>query len=378
MIKILFIHHRMDCGGVEKALFDLVSLLDKHIFDIKILLHEDGGEWEQKFRDAGIPVKHVYDCQKKSKWLTVKIINLLKRKYLDVAWKWGGKGALRVAMPEDYDIIVCYGAIPFIEKCFFKNAKTIKYIHGNIQTNLPYREYILRRKTSISKFDRIICVSEDAEKAFTEETKLEERIMTVFNPLDSKMIKLLAAQKTGLPTDLPLLCAVGRLSEEKGFVRLVQIHKRLLDKGYPHRLVIIGEGPEREKIEEAIHQTGTQETVILTGYQENPYPYMKQSKFMVCASYTEGLPVVAMEALSLGIPIVSSAPSVGELFAKEKCGVITENDDESLEYGIEHMLADRSFFADVKQAAERRSAFFDGKRMVREVEQVFMDLVDVR
>jgi len=308
----------------------------------------------------------------------VKGINLIKREMLNHAWKQNGRGALNVALPAKYDIVVKYGAITFDEMCFYRNAKTIMYNHGDVKTNIGYRQYIQSRRNILSKYDRIICVSEVARQSFVEMTNISENVITLFNPLNSQMINLLAAQKTGLPTDLPLLCAVGRLSEEKGFVRLVQIHKRLLDKGYPHRLVIVGEGPEMEKIEEAIHQTGTQETVILTGYQENPYPYMKQSKFMVCASYTEGLPVVAMEALSLGIPIVSSAPSVGELFAKEKCGVITENDDESLEYGIEHMLADRSFFADVKQAAERRSAFFDGKRMVREVEQVFMDLVDVR
>ena len=127
MIKILFIHRRMDCGGVEQALFDLINLMDKSLFDITVLLQQEGGAWEHKFLDAGIRLTHVYDCQKSSHNPVVKGMNFIKRIRLECAWKQNGRGALNVALPENFDIVIKYGAITFDDMCFHRNAKTIQY-----------------------------------------------------------------------------------------------------------------------------------------------------------------------------------------------------------------------------------------------------------
>ena len=119
-----------------------------------------------------------------------------------------------------------------------------------------------------------------------------------------------------------------------------------------------------------------QDTVILAGYQSNPYPYMKQSKFLVSSSFTEGLPVISMEAMCLGIPMVSAVPSIGETFGEEMCGIVTENDNRSLEAGIRKMLTDEAFYAEAKNGAMKRSHFFDGTRMVKEVEQMLLQLAE--
>jgi glycosyltransferase involved in cell wall biosynthesis len=123
-----------------------------------------------------------------------------------------------------------------------------------------------------------------------------------------------------------------------------------------------------------VNATETQDSVILAGYQSNPYPYMKQSKFLVSSSFTEGLPVISMEAMCLGIPMVSAVPSIGETFGEEMCGIVTENDNRSLEAGIRKMLTDENFYAEAKAGAMRRSRFFDGARMVKEVEDMLLQL----
>ena len=114
----------------------------------------------------------------------------------------------------------------------------------------------------------------------------------------------------------------------------------------------------------------------MEGYQVNPYPYMKQSDFVVCPSYTEGLSIIGMEALLLGVPVVSAILTIGELFGDEICGVVTENDDASLESGIRKVLTGREFYLRAKDGAEKRSKFFDGKRMVKEIEEGFINLVN--
>ena len=103
---------------------------------------------------------------------------------------------------------------------------------------------------------------------------------------------------------------------------------------------------------------------------------MKAAKFVVNSSLAEGLPVISMEALCLGVPVVAPIPSVAEAFGEECCGLITDNNMESLEAGVKKMLTDEAFYAQCKEGAQRRSAFFDGKRMVKEVEQMFLDCLD--
>lgn len=374
-IKILFIHSQLVCGGAEQALFDLISLMDKTKFDITVIVQIDGGIWEQKFRDAGIKVMSIWSCQKNSKYPIAKLKNLLKRKQIVKAIANDGEGLLDICFDQKFDVIVSYHVWSMPKMGFSRQAKTVKYIHGDAATHPPLAKNILAQLNELKRFDRIICVSDIARRSFEAVSGITKNVSAHFNPLNSKNVQALAKQEIFLPGDGPIICAVGRLSEEKGFERLIRIHKRLLEEGLYHRLVIVGDGPEKEHLNEVVREVHGEESVILAGYRSNPYPYMRQSAFVVCSSYTEGLSVIAMEAISLGIPIVSSVPSVGEIFGGNFCGLITENDDISLENGIRRMLADPLLYAQAKVGAESRSRFFDGKRMVREVEDEFMALV---
>jgi glycosyltransferase involved in cell wall biosynthesis len=103
---------------------------------------------------------------------------------------------------------------------------------------------------------------------------------------------------------------------------------------------------------------------------------MKNSLFTVCSSFTEGLPVVSMESICLGVPIVSSYPSVSEIFGNEQCGIITENDDDSLYDGIYKMLTDSEFYNKALASTKEKSNYFSGERMVREVENIYCKLLE--
>lgn len=374
-IKVVFVHHRLVCGGAENALFDLIGMMDKEKFDITVFAQRNDGVWDEKFRNAGINVIYDYSCRKATLNPVVKAGNVVKKLRTAEAYKRNGAGLLDVCLPEGADIVVSYNVWENEELVFAKNAKTVKYIHGDPGTNPDYRDEAVNHRELLSRFNRIVCVSEAAWKAFRELSGLTEGVELHYNPINSDSVREKAEQLVELPKDVPIICAVGRLSREKAFERLIIIHKNLLEQGIVHRLVIVGDGPDKEYMERLVRATGTQDSVILAGYQSNPYPYMKQSRFLVNSSYTEGLPVIAMEALTLGIPIVAPIPSIGEVFGGETCGIITENDNSSLENGIKKMLTDEAFYNQAKAGAERRSAFFDGKRMVKEIEDLFLELV---
>ena len=374
-INIVFVHDRLVCGGTDQALYDLVQLLDKDKFKVTVFVQKPGGPWDEKFTDAGIRLWYDYSCRKPTFNPITKIGNIVKRLQTEQAYRNNGQGLLDVCYPEGADIIVSYSMWDHVLCGFGKNAKSVKFIHGNMDTNQAFRDLILRDLELLPRYERIVCVSKLARDAFVSATGISQGVQMHFNPMNSAYVHRLAEEKVDLPTDLPIVCAVGRLAAEKGFERLIVIHKRLVEQGVAHRLVLVGDGPDRDYIRRIVNAVDAQDSVILAGYQSNPYPYMKQSRFVVCSSFTEGLPVIAMEALCLGIPMVSAVPSVEEIFGQENCGLITANDNQSLMEGMRKMLTDDEYYHQIKQGAQKRSTFFDGKRMVQELEEMFLDMM---
>lgn len=374
-IHILFVQHKLVCGGAEQALFDLIGLLDKTRFEAKIFVQNPGGEWEQKFRDAGIELIYDYSCRQPT-WNPIKKLrNLSKKNRTRKAYDAGGEGLLDVCLPNWADIVVSYNVWYHEEMVFARNAKTVKYVHGDPGTNPDYRNEAENHRELLRRFDRIVCVSNSAWNAFRQLSGLTQGVELHYNPMNSENVRRLAEAEADLPgSDLPYICAVGRLSTEKAFERLIVIHKRLLERGIAHRLVIVGDGPDGDFLRRLIRAMGLEETVIMAGYQPNPYPYMKHSRFLVSSSYTEGLPVIAMEALCLGVPMVTPIDSVGEVFGGETCGLITENTNPALEEAVARMLTDEEFYRQTVQGAKNRSAYFDGTRMIQEVEAMFEEL----
>ncbi len=117
----------------------------------------------------------------------------------------------------------------------------------------------------------------------------------------------LGAPRVPVPA-APRLVSVGRLSEQKGQLLLVEAAARLRSEGIPFELAIVGEGEMREELERLIAERGLGENVHLLGLRSGAevLAELQRSRALVLSSLAEGLPVVIMEALVLGRPVVSS------------------------------------------------------------------------
>ena len=377
-VKICFIHWCLVAGGAESALFDLVSLLDKNKFEITIFVIHRFGEWEDKFRKAGIRVENLYSNIKGGNNKIEKAVKILKIKHREYVFKKGGKGLLKLVFHENFDIVVSYHLHPPYFDIGIAGKKKIKYIHGNVCSNSSFGELIKSQLTYLKMYDKIICVSRAARDDFIKVTGIFDSVVACYNPINTKKIKDLSMEVVydiERAIDVPVLCVVSRLTEEKGVLRLISIHKKLLDNGLNHILYIIGDGKQRPIIEKEINRFNVLGSVKVLGYKANPYPYIKNSDIVVIPSYTEGMPVVAMEALCLGIPIVSSFKPIEELFGESDCGVATEADDDSLYNGLYRILSDKLFYNKIKSNAERRSLFFSSNNMIKIVEDIYLDLL---
>lgn len=103
----------------------------------------------------------------------------------------------------------------------------------------------------------------------------------------------------------PIFLAVGRLTEQKDFFTLIKAFE-LLRKQRQARLIIFGEGDERNELEKMISTLGISEDVALPGFVKNPYAYMSRASAFVLSSRWEGLPTVLIEAMACGCPVIST------------------------------------------------------------------------
>ncbi len=110
-----------------------------------------------------------------------------------------------------------------------------------------------------------------------------------------------------VPDNQQLVC-VGRLCEQKGQLLLLEAARSLVDQGFTFNLLLVGDGPLRKEIESRIQQLNLQGVVHITGWASNDVvrKHILASRALVLPSFAEGLPVVIMEALALGRPVIST------------------------------------------------------------------------
>ena len=152
------------------------------------------------------------------------------------------------------------------------------------------------------------------------------------------------AAGTSVPlTTRPRLLCIGRLCEQKGQLLLVEAVRRLKAKAVPFELVFAGDGPMRPEIEAAVREGGLQDDVTITGWLSGAEirQQLEACRVMVLASFAEGLPVVIMEAMALGRPVIStSIAGIPELVRPGETGfLVPAGDAEALSDMIEKVLA---------------------------------------
>lgn len=156
----------------------------------------------------------------------------------------------------------------------------------------------------------IVAVSNGTARDLAKETGLPlERISTIYNPVVGPDLYEAAKQPLDHPwfndPQVPVLLAVGRLEPQKNYASLIRAFALVIRKR-PCRLVILGDGYEREALERLIATHNLSEHVQLAGFAPNPHAYTARAAALVLSSVWEGLSCVLIEALALGTPTVST------------------------------------------------------------------------
>ncbi len=380
MKKILFYNRTFFGGGAEKVMLDYVRGLNQKGFDITVMVRRDEGTFREQFRaleNEGVHIRQCCDWIKPGKNLFQKAKNTILLKLADWAEYRCPDVFYRIAIREKFDTEIAFmhdEAAAIIASSANRKSQKLLWIHTDLRRIDSWKMYFhtrKRQKRYFSKFDKILCVSKVAREGVQELLGLTDNVEVIYNPVNRERILALSKESCPLPlADVPTVCAVGRLSWEKNFSMLIRAHKALVDRGVLHRLVIVGDGPEREKLENLIIELGVEKSVVLTGYQCNPYPYIAASDMTVCSSVYEGLHIASIESLVLEKPVISCCDVVAETFGGYPCGIITENNQEALENGLEKMLTDSVLYKRSLAGAVHRGNELGRQKEIKQIQML--------
>ena len=159
-----------------------------------------------------------------------------------------------------------------------------------------------------------------------------DRVRTIPNPVISPALferaRAPLAHPWFAPGEKAVLLSVGRLVPQKNHELLLRAFI-LARERVPARLLILGEGEERPRLERLIRESGLEADVALGGFIDNPYPYMAAARGVVLSSRFEGAPSVLVESLALGVPVVSTDCPSGprEILAHGRWGRLVPVED---------------------------------------------------
>jgi glycosyltransferase involved in cell wall biosynthesis len=320
--KILIVCHSLSCGGgAEKVLSILIKELCKHysitvIERLESIARYDLPTTVNKLKSMSYTKEYVRQ-QKKGyllyHFLQHRILAVATYLFPSCVYKHYIKGAFDIEISFNY----LYPSF-LIANSPNKKSRKIMWIHGTI-FDLDFRQYkgvkrILyyfyhrMQYLAFKKADTITSISQytycsiaQIYPNFINKTKI------IHNGYDFEEIEKNAiARKDENTSPKHKVIAVGRLDKNKNFLLQIEAIKILCKRNIDVELFILGDGEEKNKMEAKIRELELTDRVILKGYIPNPYPYIKSADALIVSSYCEGFPTVIVEALALGIPVVST------------------------------------------------------------------------
>ena len=314
-------------GGVERVVHHLLQGLAAHDIDVDLLAVVGKNGWLPE-----IP------------WPNIRVIDL-KVKHTHLALP----ALTRYLWKERPDVLMAAKdravRIAVLARLFARvDTRLVGQLHNNIsgylETKTPFQRWLrcAPMRWLFPLVDMIITVSEGViEDTIKVAGYPRERLVALPNPIITPDVFRKSEEPVDHPwlnnPSIPVILGAGRLTKEKDFATLIRAFNIVRQQREDCKLVIIGEGPLRQDLENLVAELDLTGSVELPGYAANPYAWMKKSALFVLSSAWEGSGNVLIEAMALGVPSMSTDCPFGpsETLAGGKFGALVPvGDPESM------------------------------------------------
>ena len=371
---VLVYAEAMEMGGVAVAFCEFAKELERQGYEVKALI-----PYKTDLEIIRIPKRYVcgtvWRRRVRNRWVK-KFLNAF-----NVLTRW--RVYFWLTPKFDHDIFVNYLAFWNSHWCFYSKKPKVGFFHNAAPMrhggfNERVWNYFI--KSEYERYDKLIAVSDFLADGWMKRYALSRRPEVVHNLVDIDSILI----KGDAPIDIPTrngvkrLLFVGRLVPIKGVDRLMNVARRLKDGGFDFDLNVVGDGPEKSWMETFVKENGLSGEVRFFGVQENPYPYMKASHLLVCASYSEGWPMTFKESLLMRCPILTTDfGSAKSRLNDGRWGIVVDNTEDAFYEGVRRFLSGELNCAPTSgyDEIEHEMRFDDGSNRDRMIE-IFQEVME--
>lgn len=378
MKRILFVTKSLTLGGgVERRIVDLANGLSEKGHSVAILVFDLKGDKGERLKDISPKVEVIP----------------ARSNYVKLFFLRGSFEVARAIFTWNPDVLcsITWSTKPIV--AIVGRLLRTKIVLG--ACNNPFLEllyalpkrwsiwpksfaFFYRRKT-YSLADIVVGVSRGVSCATEKFFQLNE-VKTVHNGINIQEVAEKSKTTEHSPHDYfshncPVLIATGRMHVQKGYSYLLEAFK-IVNETTEARLIIIGDGKLRDELLLKAKSFGINEKIDMVG-KKIPYKYMLHGDIFVLSSLWEGLPLVLLEAMALGMPVVSTDCDYGpnEIIEDGKTGLLVPvADSQKLASAILRLIKDEKLRTSISIEAVKRSQYFLHDRMISGYEKIFENL----
>ena len=325
-IHVLAMLEAQSISGSAKAVLEFAKEAARGYADFPTInlsiLTFDRGQGEnyltKAIRDIGTTLDVVLERRRFDTNVIPQLRSIVAKRRVDVIWSNSVKS---------HFLVRCAG--------LNRSRTWIAFHHGYTTTDTRMRLYNQLDRWSLQAADYVLTSSAAFVKELTRKNVQPSNIhvqhmpICPFAPVSEKQASELR-QRFGFDNRTRVLLSVGRLSHEKGHTDLVRAFPKIRELvGHsPLRLVLVGEGPERPRIEELCRSLSLSDVVTLAGQQDDINPYYGIADVFLLPSHSEGCPNVLLEAMAAGVPVVATAVGgIPEIVTSGRDGVLVKRND---------------------------------------------------
>ncbi|MFA5145950.1 MAG: glycosyltransferase [Candidatus Omnitrophota bacterium] len=366
-IKIGFVNYSLNVGGIETLILEICKRLNRSVFEPCIFVFEKDGKLKDEYLRSGIGVIEVSKKERFDILLPFRLSKILREENISIVhthnptnWLYGGIAARLAGLPlihtehttTDYDSYHVK-RWEFIEWALAKFTRRITAVAGSVKTHMIKRSGINSKKIEV-----------------------------VYNAIETERFDT-GANKEKMRGELSIrqdefvIGNIARFYENKDHQTLLRAFKLVLEKIPNVYLLLIGDGPLKYKIESFAGELKIPARIKFLGNRRDIPQLLKMMDLFVLSSKREGLPIVLLEAMASGLPIVATdVDGNGELVLHEETGfVVPPADPKELSAAILNLLTDRSKAKRMAaRGKERVKNHFTFNSMVEKYEKIYEEV----
>lgn len=368
VIPVLYVSRQLDFGGAENQLLQLLMRLDRGLFQPYVCNLTGGGGIEEEIAALGIPIIRV---EKTSRY-TLKPLAVL------------GKFILRHKIKIVHSIGVPAHLWTTPVARAVKVPAVVYSDHQGVQRS-NHNKCLSRLNGLVSKLDDVIVAhsQKNEMRLHLVDGVARNKTRVIYNGVEVAKYAASAAagklqEELGLARQTPVVAMIGRFVQGKAYNEFFQAARVVIAQGAPGHFICVGDGPNRLDMEKLVQDLGLSRQISFLGWRADVPALLADCAVLVLASHSEGLPIVILEAMAAGLPVVSSdVGGCDEAIIDGETGfLVPPGDYEEMAAKVYQLITNQDLAQSLGQAGQRRvGQYFDIEVTCRQTQDLYLELL---